>query len=874
MNVRSEILQTRRALLLASTVLLAAAPISAASAADQAPVFKAPVPEVVNWYFYGGFEAGSRFVFDRPPPGYGRAPPPVNWLTPLTTESRAKFEEYGQVGRGLFLDWINLQAGTTDGKYAFDFWGRNVGYNNQSYNIDAAAVGTHYLSLSWDQIPHLISTSAKNIFGGVGTTLLTVPDPIQAALQAQLPNAASAAPPAANGVAGQTARTNIENIINNSVSPLELSTQRDRAGAAYRFTPNADWDIGVEYTNEHRTGVRAVGVPYGWGTSASPRPTNIVEAPQPLDDKTQNVDAKAEYVGSTFWGTRWSTNMRYSGSFYTNDLKQLDIENPFCVTCNTLTGTNRGANILRLGLSPDNNVNAITWTTAVDLPFWKSRYVSTVQYNAMRQDDPFINTGTNGLVAPPVTTLGGIPVGNLSGKVDTFLWNNLYTAQITKDLKLTMRGRHYDVDNQTPSLHIENWIFGDSGCASGRRASAGSVRSAMRETRFPSPTPRTTPAPSWPGARCSWATFGGGYFWERWDRHLRDVNHTDENMGKVFVNITPIDQVVARASYLYAERRYGEYNTEEFVEVPGLQFSEVVSNMRRFDIANRNRHKIDAALEWSPHRVLTLSPNFGLRYDDYPDPELNPLGVRKDHSWNAGIEVSAAVHSTVRLMASYNYEDRRLNMASGSGGANFDTGNPLTGCPTSAAINPEHFIGTDCTWRSDINQRYHTFLAAADWKPIPGKFDLRFEYLQVRGSEENATTPCSAPLFVGATAVGTNCSGLQTTGSPATLVDPASVNFGQFPPERNKFERFNVIGRYYVDPSIVRQMGWTGDVTVKVRYTYERNQNTNWATDAMTPYVPTPDTTELTGASRSIFLAGTNPNYTAQLLALSMVVKW
>ena len=75
MNIRSEILQTRRALLLASTVLLAAAPISAASAADQAPVFKAPVPEVVNWYFYGGFEAGSRFVFDRPPPGYGRRLP-------------------------------------------------------------------------------------------------------------------------------------------------------------------------------------------------------------------------------------------------------------------------------------------------------------------------------------------------------------------------------------------------------------------------------------------------------------------------------------------------------------------------------------------------------------------------------------------------------------------------------------------------------------------------------------------------------------------------------------------------------------------------------------------------------------------------------
>ena len=163
---------------------------------------------------------------------------------------------------------------------------------------------------------------------------------------------------------------------------------------------------------------------------------------------------------------------------------------------------------------------------------------------------------------------------------------------------------------------------------------------------------------------------------------------------------------------------------------------------------------------------------------------------------------------------------------------------------------------------------------AADWKVVPDKFDIRLEYLHVRATEANATTPCSAPLFVGATAVGTNCSGLTTTGSPATLVDPASVNFGQFPAERNKFQRFNVIGRYYVDPSVVRQMGWTGDVTVKVRYTWERNQNTNWATDNMTPYVPTPDTTELTGGSRSIFLAALNPNYTAQLIALSAVVKW
>src|SRR5262249_59495050 len=104
---------------------------------------------------------------------------------------------------------------------------------------------------------------------------------------------------------------------------------------------------------------------------------------------------------------------------------------------------------------------------AVDLPFWKSRFVNTFQYNAMRQDDAFVNTGTNGTIMPPVT-LGSVPVGSLDGKVDTFLWNGVYTGRPTKDLQLTIRGRHYDIDNRTPSLHIDNWIWGDSGCAGGR----------------------------------------------------------------------------------------------------------------------------------------------------------------------------------------------------------------------------------------------------------------------------------------------------------------------------------------------------------------------------------------------------------------------
>jgi MtrB/PioB family decaheme-associated outer membrane protein len=856
-------------------VFAAIVPLPALAADVEAPILKAPPIGPVDWYFYGGFETGARVVFDRPPSGFGRAGPPANWLTPLTTDSRAKFEEYGKIPTAPFLDWINLQGGTVDGRFAYDIWGYNVGLNNQAYSLDISRPGEHYFSFRWDQVPHLISTSAKTVFGGVGSTFLTVDPALRGTLQSNLPNAA------ANNAAGVTARTNIENAINNAETNIILSTRRDAGTVAYRGTPTPDIDYSVEYTNEHRTGTRPTGIPYGWGTTASPRPTNPIEVPQPIDDTTQNVQAKGEYVGQTLWGTRWSANVMYNGSFFTNDLNQLDVQNPFCITCNVLTGVsalppttaNFGPDMLRLGLYPDNHANALTGTGAVDLPFWKSRFVTTLQYNAMRQDTPFVNAGTNGLVMPAVTTLGGVPVGSLNGEVNTLLWNNLYTAHVTNDLQLTLKGRHYDVQNDTPSLHINNWIFGDSGCANGPpNPITGTCSPTSARNSLPISYIKDNASAQLAWRPVRWVNVGGGWFWERWDRDLRDVNITTENTGQFFVDLTPVEYWHARVSYQYGERRYNTYDPALFVEEPGLMFSEAASNMRRFDVANRNRQKGDALVELTPGSIITVSPNAGFRWDDYPDPVSNPLGVSSDHSWNAGVEVGAMPDKTFRITAAYNYERRQLQVAGGSGGANFNTGNVLTGCSTSAAINPDNFLGTACTWQSNIDQTYHTFMVAADWKPAPNVFDLRLEFLYVRASEANATTPCPAPNFVGATAVGTNCNGLQSIGT--TLVNPALANFGQFPAENNTFLRFNAIGRYYVDPTFVRQMGWNGDVTLKVRYTWERNQNTNWATDNMTPYIPTSDTNELTGGARSLFLAAFNPNYTAQVIAASVVLKW
>jgi MtrB/PioB family decaheme-associated outer membrane protein len=509
--------------------------------------------------------------------------------------------------------------------------------------------------------------------------------------------------------------------------------------------------------------------------------------------------------------------LRYSGSFYDNSLKSIDLENPFCITCLSGAGPgDRGPNLLRLALAPSNMANAITFNSVVNLP-WKSRWASTVQYNMMRQNDPFVSTQTNGLVLPDA-----LPVMSANAKVNTFLANNVLTTQLTDNLKSTLRHRYYDVDNNTPELLWGSYVRADSSVVTTDRrnlALAYTKQNASAEL-------------NWRPER--WVTLGAIYAWEQYDRTRRDVNVTNEHSGKLYLDADVWEHGKLRSSVMYAVRRYRNYDAVAFVEDHGLGYSEVPVQTRKFDIANRNRIKAEAFMDFPVNKMLTVTPNFGLRFDDFPSDVLNQLGVKRDNAWNAGIELSAKLNATALLRFSYNYERHNLLI-------------------DGTAVTP---IIPANIWSSDITQHYHTFIIGADWKAIPGKLDFKFEYLLALGSEANNTIPCSSGN-AGCTGSGT---GVTTT---------------QFPTERNNFQRLSVLARYFVDPDVVQRMGWKGEVVVKARYLFLRNRNTNWATDTMTPFIPTADqTTDLTGGGRSIFLAGINPNYTAHVLAMGVGVKW
>ena len=127
-------------------LLLGMAPVMpGALAADADMPVKAPAVVVVDtpWWTHGFVEVGGRGFLNNPTYGghifQGQG-------------SLAKYYEYSTVKPGPFGDF-NFAAGSKDGLYEIDAWGKNVGYSDQRYDAYLSKAGEQYFNFMWDQTP-------------------------------------------------------------------------------------------------------------------------------------------------------------------------------------------------------------------------------------------------------------------------------------------------------------------------------------------------------------------------------------------------------------------------------------------------------------------------------------------------------------------------------------------------------------------------------------------------------------------------------------------------------------------------------------------------------------------------------------------------
>src|SRR5262245_49046879 len=289
-------LRTRLLLTCAGGSLSIGALASQATAADAAPP---PADVAVAWWYHGYMEAGGRFFLNNPP---------RNGSISNHQDSLAKYYEYSTIKPGPFL-YGHWATGSNDGLYQIDTWAGNVGYgyfapgsvgySDQNYFAQLSKAGEHYLNLEWDQTPHVYSTSAQTFYNGIGTNALTLSPGLSNKLFTDSGNTNPISP--ANAAV-------VRQDIQRSTYLTDIGIRRDTASVEYRYTPNAFWDIRLNYSDLRRSGTQVDGVVMSPGTTGV-----RADVPKPVADTTQNFGVNGEYEGTSLWNQAYNLKLAYGG---------------------------------------------------------------------------------------------------------------------------------------------------------------------------------------------------------------------------------------------------------------------------------------------------------------------------------------------------------------------------------------------------------------------------------------------------------------------------------------------------------------------------------------------------------------------------------
>ena len=778
-----------------------------------------PVP---YWWTHGEVELGFR-AFTNDPSRNGPAY--------LNQQSLAKYYEYSSIAPGVFGSG-HVAAGTSDGLYQVDLWANNIAYTDQSYWLDASKAGEHYLSVGWDQTPHVYSTSALTPWLGVGTSALVL------------------------GPGFPTGITTSANLLR-FLHQQDIAIQRDTASVEYRWTPTEEWDIRADYSHMSRFGSQVAGITLE-GFSSIGEPTEI---PAPVRDTTQNFGANGEYAGTSWWGQKYTVKVAYTGSQYTDTISSYFVQNPYFPTvssCTAPTATAAGTPSCvsaQISNPPSNAANGVSGTMAADLPLL-SRYVGTVNYTVMTQNDPFQPMTNNPLaVASPFNgganwnTIGALPTTSLDGRIATLLSNNVLTTKITPDLTSKLTYRYYDFDNQTPRIIFPCWIpFDGTGTPPTPAAPCGP---SGFENTISSLTIGYTKQNA--GANLNWRPYrewnvNAEYGYERYSYQQADVNATNENSGKVSVDWKPASWFTARASGSYGVRNYETYNYLAFVEsiqfptvppfVPNTNyFWKYAPAYQQFMFDHRQRTTVNVLFDIVAFHNVTISPSFKFKDDNYGLNPLNQEGVNDSRQTSGGVDVgfvfSPALSFTISYYREY-YDQTLYNYTEDSASFPWDA-QPGTCAGGSGPL-------ANCLITTSDKERVNTITAVMSWSPIPEALNIVVRYTASKGIDTQRMNTLNQTFFC------TDCN-------------------GAFPDVTTWFQRLDATMAYKFDRTWLNQCGWTGDLTAKVRYTWEKNSVSDWHYDTLFPFTPA------VGGS-ALFLGYDNPNYNVQMVAASLLASW
>ena len=542
----------------------------------------------------GGIEAGVRFLPDRP-----------------SQLREQKFEEYRDVTQGLFLQDLRLRLFTPDEKYSLDAFGSKWGQQDQEFRFALSRLGLWTFGMSWDQTPHIYSTTARLLETETSRGVFTLPNP---------------RPPLSDYNFGRRLD--------------EVGIRWDTAKISFAATPTPDLELRADYTRIHKEGERPIGIVYGGPGS------NFLETLEPINETIHDLRLQANLARDA-----WQLRVGYAMSMFDNGNRIVIADNPCFGLPAPVTAAVPGCGPDAVGApalggvsqAPSNQAH--TWSLAggIDLPM-STRLSANVAYGLRFQNASFLPQTVNPAIVSPLL---GLPARSLDGTVATTLVSLQAVTRPIQPLTLTAKYRYYDYNDLTKELQFSARVLDD--------------RTLVTENvvaRRPDYTKQNADLDArWRFGNPLAVTVGTG--WERWDRDktFREVPTSDEYFAKAVIDWTPAEWLTAHLTYRPSFRRIDDYNT--YAHYLSLHLDPVTAAtlntnqsplLRKFDEGERDRQRADLLLQIVPSERLSATISAGWKSDDYL---RSPLGLQQATSWSVGVDLTFVPVERVSLVAGY-----------------------------------------------------------------------------------------------------------------------------------------------------------------------------------------------------------------------------
>jgi MtrB/PioB family decaheme-associated outer membrane protein len=732
----------------------------------------------------GTFEGGYRFVTG-------------DW-------GSGKWREYRDFSPS-FFGTTALLLESQDWRNYLSFDGDYVGNDDQRYGFEVGRWGTGRLRLEYQEFPHFYSTDVRSLYALSGDDRLVLPPGLQASLQA----------PTGGTAAATRSRILASALSGAPRSAMEWLYRTGRAEGRYKLTDELEARVGY-FIQDRDEGDRPLSM--GFGTPGG----TFVNFAAPIDDQTHQVTGALDWSHGPV-----SLSLDLLGSWYRNDLESLTVANPLRASDSAPTVAANGdvtsnPTFGRISLSPDNAALQTSLTAAWRVPTeFPMRITGTFSYGHRTQDDAFLPHTLNSRFT---SALLGLPRSSLDGNVNTWLANVLVTARPTPKLGLKARYRFYDYDNTTDEFIIPANVENDTVFRTGNERT---VFPEYRRQNVDLDASYTFLKP---------LVLHLGYGWDRWDRsNDREVRNLNEHEIRTHVDYTAARWTMLRLGYEYSARDGSDYRTYAMLarRLDDTEFATAIQTgqsplLRKYDQADRDRHRVSLLWRITPLEELEIALNGGLARDYY---EGGEFGRDEDENWDAGIDASWRPIERLLLRAGYAYEHqyvRQFSRNRGVNGGGFAIDNT--------------FANWESHWRASI----HDVTAGLDvviWKDV---LDFTLDYVFERADDRTL----SSGFYPNAT----------------SNLDQAF----DFPEDQTELNQLTTTLRYHV----------TEYLTLKAAWSWQHLDNANFRTEDLNPYMPLSNwgSTALLppnpATTNDVFLGDRRGSYSAHVFGMSAELRF